>query len=150
MIYKLMLQDGEDLNTVFSGFEKAGLDFCFSDGLLYVVVDYNKPRYLDIIMKKMQIKNYFYQKIKDKPQHIDGNFINGWICEQMEKEELDCFEREHQSELQHMMDNIKHIQNLMELTNMGELPLKEEGDGENKARKASERSAKKNKNRRRH
>lgn len=127
--------DALDLNRFYELVSQSDLDVCFEGDEIYVYSKYNTQRSISMIMKKIGITNFFCKKIEEKPNDKqDFNFVSSWIRKKMEKDELEKFEIQKQSELQKMMDNISQAKEMLH-----QILLKQEvGDGGNSGDGAEE------------
>lgn len=127
--------DALDLNRFYELVSQSDLDVCFEGDEIYVYSKYNTQRSISMIMKKIGITNFFCKKIEEKSNDKqDFNFVSSWIRKKMEKDELEKFETQKQSELQKMMDNISQAKEMLH-----QILLKQEvGDGGNSGDGAEE------------
>lgn len=105
-----------DLNVLFEKFHSNNIDFCLANEVVYIhYSNYrnNNPVSISYIMKELNIDNFYYKEIKEKPDFHDGNFIHQWCYEKIEQDIEEKLNIEEQEALKQMMDSIEKCKKLL-------------------------------------
>ena len=88
MIYKLVADwDEININDFVKDCQNNNIDVCFDGDRAYLYGEIN--RFTSIVNKmERENKTFFLKEITEKPINKFGSFVDNWICERFEQEEL--------------------------------------------------------------
>lgn len=111
MIYKSMIDTSSaDLNSIVDKLVSLGIELCLEDDCLYLYSQHDIKPDFSIIMSNNKIRNYFIQELKNAPTKTPTNYVQAWLLEKFQEQEMGKFNEQHQAELKKAQDNIKKAQ----------------------------------------
>ena len=111
MIGKLVIDfDEVDLEEIISLLSKHNFQCCIDEGCIYLYNPMGKQYAFSNIMNKRKIRNYFFKELTSPPTKTPTNYVQTWLLEKFQEQEMAKFNEQHQTELQKAQENIKKAQ----------------------------------------
>ena len=111
MIGKLVIDFDEiNLNELILLLSKYNFRCCIDDNCIYL--SSAKGHFVEIsnIMRELKIRNYFFKELTSPPTKTPTNYVQTWLLEKFQEQEIAKFNEQHQAELQKAQENIKKAQ----------------------------------------
>lgn len=112
MIGKLVIDfDEVDLGELLEFLSAQNIQCCVDDDAVYMYSHQLTPqRAISIISEKEKYKNYFFKELTSPPTKTPTNYVQAWLLEKFQEQEMVKFNEQHQAELKKAQDNIKKAQ----------------------------------------
>lgn len=112
MIGKLVVDfDEVDLGELLEFLSVRNIQCCVDDDAIYMYSYQLTPqRAISIISEKEKYKNYFFKELTSPPTKTPSNYVQTWLLEKFQEQEMAKFNEQHQAELKKAQENIKKAQ----------------------------------------
>lgn len=111
MIGKLVIDfDEVDLEELILLLSKYNFQCCIDDNCIYLYNNTGKQYAFSNIMNKRKIRNYFFKELVSPPTKTPTNYVQTWLLEKFQEQEMAKFNEQHQAELKKAQENIKKAQ----------------------------------------
>lgn len=113
MIGKLIIDfDEVDLGELLERLCSNNIQCCVDEDAIYVYYKSNSRHHISklIDMNKRKIRNYFFKELTSPPTKTPTNYVQTWLLEKFQEQEMAKFNEQHQAELKKAQENIKKAQ----------------------------------------